>query len=72
MRDRKPNSKCDKFTRSFAVCKKGRREQINVITAPIDASLVYGNNDEEAKKVRADKDGKYFFQHIILKFTVLK
>ncbi|XP_023931566.1 peroxidasin-like, partial [Lingula anatina] len=51
---------CFKFVRSSAAprdnCEFGPQEQLNVITAYLDLSLVYGNTDEDAAKLRDDKD----------------
>ena len=59
LKSRKTNSECYKFTRSFAVCKRGRREQINIITSYLDASNVYGSSKEEADHIRSKLNGKH-------------
>lgn len=46
------------FTRSVYNPKKKVRTQINVITAWLDASQVYGSNKEKADSLRLFKDGK--------------
>ena len=58
LKSQKTNASCHQFTRSFAVCKRGRREQINVLTSYIDASNVYGSSKDEADRLRSKGDGK--------------
>ena len=63
------NKKCMAFTRSSAVCGSGsgsvlvgraayRREQINSITSFVDASMVYGNSEDVAKRLRESGSGR--------------
>ena len=63
------NKKCMAFTRSSAVCGSGsgsvlvgkaayRREQINSITSFVDASMVYGNSEDVAKRLRESESGR--------------
>ena len=58
LKSHKTNATCHQFTRSFAVCKRGRREQINVLTSYIDASNVYGSSKDEADRLRSKVHGK--------------
>lgn len=59
------NTRCTGFARSKPVCKQSnfndyggrKREQINMVTAYIDAGVVYGNNEKAARKLRK-LDGK--------------
>jgi hypothetical protein len=56
----KIKQKCLDFTRSVPFCidQFKLREQMNGITAFIDASNVYGNNDAMAKRLRTLSGGK--------------
>ena len=64
----KPDFKCAHFSRSAIECKvkNGRittREQINVNTAFVDASQIYGSSDKmekNLKAVRGEGKSKYF------------
>ena len=51
---------CLKFSRSSAYCEEngGPRQQMNAINSFIDASNVYGSDDETSAKLRSFKDGK--------------
>ena len=51
---------CLEFTRSVAYCEEngGARQQMNGITSFIDASNVYGSDDEIAASLRSNIDGK--------------
>ena len=51
---------CLEFTRSVAYCEEngGPRQQINGITSFVDASNVYGSDDETAADLRSFSDGK--------------
>ena len=65
--DTENKANCIHFSRSVAECDDGReptvnkmfnaREQINVLTSFIDGSMVYGSDEELAKKVRLFKGG---------------
>ncbi|XP_057290748.1 eosinophil peroxidase-like [Hydractinia symbiolongicarpus] len=54
---------CTPFTRSFAVCQKGKavRQQVNVLTSFIDASMVYSVNEKQLKRLRT-MDGSLTFR----------
>ena len=59
-----PNqANCLPFRRAIAVCDSGNervfepREQINVLTSYIDASMVYGSNEIQGRAVRAFENG---------------
>lgn len=56
------NQRCMEFVRSFPAvrpaCNFGPREQINQISAFIDASNVYGSSDNEAKELRSFQGGQ--------------
>ena len=51
---------CLEFSRSVAYCEEngGARQQINGITSFVDASNVYGSDDETAAALRSFVDGK--------------
>merc|ERR1712223_2133780 len=51
---------CLEFTRSVAYCEEngGARQQMNGITSFVDASNVYGSDDEIAASLRSNVDGK--------------
>ena len=55
------DARCIRVTRSAAVCQKHGypkpREQINVNTAPIDASQVYGSTQRVADELRETDPG---------------
>ena len=52
-------SSCHPFTRSEAICTEdGSREQFNAITSFIDASNIYGSDNETAQKLRSKIDGQ--------------
>lgn len=59
---KKFNQTCMEFMRSMPAprrdCRFGYREQLNAITAFVDASNVYGSDEERAKKLREFKDGR--------------
>ena len=52
---------CLDFSRSVAYCEGNtpKREQINEITAFVDASNVYGSDDESALSLRALTDVRF-------------
>ena len=51
---------CLEFTRSVAYCEEngGARQQLNGITSFVDASNVYGSDDDTAALLRSGSDGK--------------
>ncbi|XP_052771017.1 peroxidase-like [Mya arenaria] len=53
---------CMNFVRSIAghsdSCEIGRRDQLNQATSFLDASFLYGHNDEDAGKIRSFQGGK--------------
>ena len=51
---------CLEFTRSVAYCEEngGARQQMNGITSFVDASNVYGSDDDIAASLRSNVDGK--------------
>ncbi len=51
---------CLEFTRSVAYCEEneGARQQVNGITSFVDASNVYGSDDDTAALLRSFVDGK--------------
>lgn len=55
------NRRCNNFVRNAVGpknnCNLGYREQTNVITAFMDASMVYGNRDNRSRIVRTGRDG---------------
>ena len=55
------HGKCSRFVRSSRECGTGEgetpRTQNNVLTTFVDASQVYGNNDERANELR-ENDGE--------------
>ncbi len=54
-----PSSSCINFGRSSAFCLEPgrRREQMNTLTAFVDASHTYGSSDEEARQLRQGNKG---------------
>ena len=58
---------CIRVTRSAAVCQEHGypkpREQINVNTAPIDASQVYGSTERVAEELRETEPGMFACVH---------
>ncbi|XP_053407906.1 peroxidase-like [Mercenaria mercenaria] len=60
--ERFQNQACLTFVRSTAApgddCEIGRRQQLNQATSFIDASFLYGHNDEDARQIRSFMDGK--------------
>jgi len=52
------SSTCIDFVRSRPACGKSTREQVNTITAFIDASNVYGSDDETAQILRSNIGGR--------------
>ena len=52
------NQQSLKFTRSEFIPSTSPRQHPNIITAWIDGSQIYGNDQETAKKLRTWKDGK--------------
>ena len=55
---------CLEFTRSVAYCEEngGTRQQLNGITSFIDASNVYGSDEDTAAEIRSFIDGKLLVQ----------
>ena len=55
------NRRCNNFVRNAVGpknnCNLGYREQTNVITSFLDASMVYGNQENRSRLVRTFKDG---------------
>ena len=52
------SSTCIDFSRSRPACGPSSREQVNTITAFIDASNVYGSDDETAQVLRSNIGGR--------------
>merc|ERR1712106_679397 len=52
------SSTCIDFARSRPACGQSSREQVNTITAFIDASNVYGSDDETAQILRSNIGGR--------------
>ncbi|CAN7992911.1 unnamed protein product, partial [Ixodes hexagonus] len=56
------NIRCIEFVRSVPAprpqCTFGPREQLNQLTAYMDASNIYGSTEEEAKSLRSFRDGR--------------
>lgn len=60
--DQRFQEPCMNFVRSIAghsdSCDIGRRDQLNQATSFLDASYLYGHNDEDAGKIRSFQNGK--------------
>ena len=48
---------CLPFSRSEAICQEGGREQINLLTAFVDGSNVYGSDEHTAEGLRTKTNG---------------
>ena len=63
-----PQHKCMEYVRSCQTvrpgCTLGAREQINQVTSYLDASVVYGSSEEEARELREFVGGRLRMQRI--------
>ena len=69
------NKTCMEFVRSSPAtkrdCSLGPRDQMNQITSFIDASNVYGNNEEEQNDLRLFQDGKLRYTDLHIRKSLL-
>ncbi|XP_078684536.1 myeloperoxidase-like isoform X3 [Branchiostoma floridae x Branchiostoma belcheri] len=71
-----PGRRCLPFARSRSCpnerCRLGKRQQLNQLTAFVDASNVYGSSDEEMEALREHSDAVHSWQQIagqLMKFV---
>ena len=63
-------SDCTSFSKGKALCQErpAVRQQVNEITSFVDASGIYGNTEQVAKRLRR-MDGKKYFEIFLIKFS---